>query len=65
MYNKYKFFGILISAAIVLASCGGGKPNLKAPLKTDLDSASYFMGYYYGTSFAAPDFEDVNINAFA
>ena len=65
MYNKYNFFGILISAAIVLASCGGGKPNLKAPLKTDLDSASYFMGYYYGTSFAASDFEDVNINAFA
>ena len=64
--SKHVAFSILVSAAIILlASCGGGKPNYKVSLKTDVDSASYFLGYYYGTSFAASDFEDVNLNAFA
>ena len=66
MYNqKHTFLGILISATILLASCGGGKPNYKVSLKTEVDSASYYLGYYYGTSFAASDFEDININALA
>jgi len=65
MYNNKITFSILVAAAILLASCGGGKPNYKAPLKNDVDSASYFLGYYYGTSFANSDFEDININALA
>ena len=65
MYNKYTFFGILVTVSILLASCGGGKPNYKAPLKTDVDSASYYFGYYYGVNFANSDFEDFNINAMA
>ena len=65
MYKKYTFFGILVAATILLASCGGGKPNYKVSLKTDVDSASYYLGFYYGTSFAASDFEDININALA
>ena len=65
MYNKYTFFGLLVTASVLLASCGGGKPNYKAPLKTDVDSASYYYGYYLGVNFASSDFEDFNINAMA
>ena len=65
--NNYKHvaFSILVSATLLLASCGGGKPNFKASLKTDADSASYYIGYYYGVGLANMDFEDVNINAMA
>ena len=64
-HHKHTFFGILVSVTILLASCGGGKPNFKASLKTDVDSASYYLGYSVGTNFPQMDFEDVNINAFA
>jgi len=62
---KQTFSGILVFATIVLASCGGGKPNYKVSLKSDADSASYYIGYYYGAGLASMDFEDVNINALA
>jgi len=65
MYNRQLIFSILVPAIILFASCGGGKPNYKASLKTDADSASYFIGYYYGVGLASMDFEDVNINALA
>ena len=63
--NKHIAFSILVSAAILLVSCGGRKPNYKVSLKTDADSASYYLGYSIGTNFPQMDFEDVNINAFA
>ena len=66
MYNnKHIVFSILVTATMLLASCGGGKPNYKAPLKNDVDSASYYLGYNMGANMAYSDFEDVNINAFA
>ena len=65
MNHKYTFFGIIVLATILLASCGGGKPNYKASLKTDADTASYYIGYYYGVGLASMGFEDVNINALA
>ena len=63
--NKHVVFSILVSATILLASCGGGKPNYKVSLKTDTDSASYFIGYSFGTQIASADIEDFNINALA
>jgi len=63
--NKHIAFGILMFATLLLASCGGGKPNYKVSLKNDVDSASYFLGYSVGTNFAQWNFEDVNINALA
>ena len=35
------------------------------PLRNDVDSASYFLGYFYGINFHNWDFEDVNVEAFA
>jgi len=46
--NKHVVFSILVSAIILLASCGGGKPNYKVSLKTDSDSVSYYYGYFSG-----------------
>jgi len=65
MYNRQLIFSILVPAIILLASCGGGKPNYKVSLKTETDSASYFVGYYYGVGLASMEFDDVNINALA
>ena len=66
--NNHKhlaFFGTLTMAIFLLASCGGGKPNYKVSLKNDADSASYYIGFYYGAGLAKSDFDDVNINAIA
>ena len=63
--NKHVTFSILVSAAIFLVSCGGGKPNYKVSLKNDIDTASYYLGYSVGTNFPQMDFEDVNIDALA
>jgi len=63
--NKHIAFSILVSATILLASCGGGKPNYKVSLKTDTDSASYYIGYSFGVQIASADIEDFNINAMA
>ena len=65
--NNYKHivFGILMFAMFLMASCGGGKPNYKVSLKSDADSASYFLGYSVGTNFPQWEFDDVNINALA
>ena len=65
MYSKKTFFGILAGAIVLLASCGGGKPNFKASLKNDVDSASYFLGYHFGVQFVHSDFDDINIKALA
>jgi len=66
--NKHIAFSILVSATILLASCGGGKPNYKVSLKTEVDSVSYFFGYYLGIQLAYAEFEkieDVKFNALA
>ena len=64
--NKHiAFFGTLMVAIFLLASCGGGKPNYKVSLKNGADSASYNIGFYYGAGLAKSDFTDVNINAVA
>ena len=63
--NKHVVFSILASFALLLASCGGGKPNYKASLKTDTDSASYYIGYSFGVQIASADMDDFNINAMA
>ena len=66
MHNsKHVAFGILVSATILLASCGGGKPNYKVSLKTDTDSASYYIGYSMGFNVAGSDISDFNIDAMA
>ncbi|MDR1154821.1 MAG: FKBP-type peptidyl-prolyl cis-trans isomerase [Bacteroidales bacterium] len=66
MYNnKHIALSILVSATILLASCGGGKPNYKVSLKTDTDSASYYLGINLGTQIANSDIDDFNIDALA
>ena len=65
MYNKHIAFSILLTTIILLASCGGKKPNYKASLKNDVDSASYYLGYSMGAQLAFSDFDDFNINAMA
>jgi len=66
MNNKYNFWGVMILVVSLLASsCGGGKPNHKASLKTDADSAFYYLGIYYGAQFAAWGFEEIKYKAFA
>ena len=60
--SKHIAFSILVSAAMMLASCGGGKPNYKVSLKTETDSASYFIGYSFGVQIASADIEDFNVN---
>ena len=56
-------FCILMVSTVLLASCGGGKPNYKAKLKNDADSASYFIGYYYGVGLVNMEMADANIGA--
>lgn len=63
--NKHITFGILMSAMLILASCGGGKPNYKASLKNDTDSASYYLGYSMGAQIASSDIDGFNIDAMA
>ena len=63
--NKFVLFNVLASVMIIMGSCGGNKPNYNARLKTDVDSASFYLGYNYGAMFHQWDFEDVNLNAFA
>ena len=66
MFNKFIIFGIVLSGVIMLASCGGGKPNYKVSLKTETDSASYFIGYSMGAQVVSWDVEvDYNVNAMA
>jgi FKBP-type peptidyl-prolyl cis-trans isomerase FklB len=65
MYNKHTAFGILVSATLLLASCGGGKPDYKVSLKNDADSASYYFGYFNGKQTAAQGLDDINIDAVA
>jgi len=66
--NKHLAFSILVSATLMLASCGGGKPKYKVSLKKEVDSVSYFFGYYLGIQLAYAEFEkvgDVKFNALA
>jgi len=63
--NKHLVFLGFLAMSILLASCGGGKPNYKVSLKNDADSASFYIGFYYGAGLARSDFDDVNINAIA
>ena len=65
MYKKKIIFSILVSAAVLLASCGGNKPNYQVRLKNDVDSASYYIGIYYGIGMAKSDFDDINVDAVA
>ena len=65
MKSKYNFIGILVAATIMLASCGGGKPNHKAPLKSEIDSAYYYLGIHFGASMVFWGFEEVNYRALA
>jgi len=66
MNIKYIFVGILVSAIISLASCGGGgKPNHKAPLKSEADSAFYYLGIHFGASMVMWGFDEVNYRALA
>lgn len=63
--NRHIVLGILTFATFLLASCGGGKPNYKVSLKNDTDSASYFLGYSFGTQVANSDIDGFNTNAMA
>lgn len=65
--NKFKHsaFGVLTAAVLLLASCGGGKPNYKVTLKSDTDSASYYFGYFNGKNFAAQGMDELNTDAIA
>ena len=67
MNNKYNFVGILAAVAIIIlaTSCGGGKPNYKAPLKTEQDSAFYYLGIHFGAYMISWGFEEVNYKAFS
>jgi len=65
MYNKHIVFSILVPAIILLASCGGGKPNYKVSLKTDTDSASYYFGYFNGRQLAMQGLDEINTDAVA
>ncbi len=57
-------YGAIVLAAIVMASCSS-KPNYSVSLKSDTDSASYFLGYFYGKQMTGMGFEEPNIDAIA
>ena len=61
MYNKQVIFSIFVTAIIFIASCGP-KSNYKARLKTDDDSASYYLGYFFAGQVNPSIFEDFGIN---
>jgi FKBP-type peptidyl-prolyl cis-trans isomerase FklB len=63
-FKKIAFCILLVSTALLI-SCGGGKPNYKVSLKTDADSASYDIGFFYGAGLVKSDFDNVNVNAVA
>ena len=66
MYNNKYLVSIFVVASILLASCGGGKPNYKVSLKNDVDSASYYFGYFNGKQLAAQGgLDDLNTDAIA
>ena len=65
MFKKSLLFSILAAAVILLSSCGGKKPNYSVRLKSDSDSASYYIGFYYGVGISSSEFEDINIDALA
>jgi len=65
MYSKHIVFSILVPAIILFASCGGGKPNYKVSLKTDTDSASYYIGLNMGVQVVYSDIEGFNVDAMA
>ena len=54
----------MVLATIILASCGS-KPNYNVSLKNDTDSASYFLGYFYGKQITSMGLEEPNIDAIA
>ena len=62
--SKYVIYSILVSATMLLASCGR-KPNYKASLKNDVDSVSYYLGYDMGVQLARMEFDNFNIDAMA
>jgi len=67
MSNKNKFLGMLVFATLLMASCGS-KPNFNAKLKTELDSVSYFFGYYLGVQLAhsgVDNTKEINFNTLA
>ena len=64
MNIKSLFFSIFATVVIFASSCGS-KPNYNVRLKTDIDSGSYYLGYFYGSNFHNWDFEDVNVDALA
>ena len=65
MCKKSLLFSALGSVIILLACCGGRTPNYDVRLKTDSDSASYYIGFFYGAQLASSDFEDLNVDAIA
>ena len=65
MYKKQIFSILVLSAIILLSSCGGKKPNYKVRLKNDVDSASYLIGYDLGVQVAYSEIDDFNVDAMA
>ncbi len=65
--NSYKqaAFGALIISASMLVSCGGGKPDYKVSLKNDVDSASYYIGYFNAKQMTSQGFDEYNTDAMA
>ena len=63
--HKQITFSILIAAALLLVSCGGGKPNYKVSLKNDTDSASYFIGCFTGYQVSGSGIDNFNVDALA
>ncbi|MDR1866560.1 MAG: FKBP-type peptidyl-prolyl cis-trans isomerase [Bacteroidales bacterium] len=51
------------AALMVLGSCGS-KPNYSVSLKSDVDSASYYIGYFYAKQLSGIG-SDLNIDAIA
>jgi FKBP-type peptidyl-prolyl cis-trans isomerase FklB len=62
--RKVFFYCTLALAAFILSSCGS-KPNYKVSLKTETDSASYYIGHIYGGSMAQNGIDELNVDAIA